>query len=142
MYKERLQEIITERFVNDKISTDKYVKLNDRIDLMTEGMALDYLNEFKLPKLPSWKAVKAGAAGKKESLKATWNLSKNKMTKAEAIKMLQSQLANKPKGSKEAKAIQRKIFALQHIRKAAYGGAALGAGGVAGGAYAYGKSRK
>ena len=127
MYKQRLQEIITERYVSDKISTAKYVKLNNRIDLMTEGMALDYLNEFKLPK-PSWKAIKSGVAGKKESLKATWALSKKGADKDEALKMLRSQLANKPVGSKEYNAIRRKILALQHIRKAAAGAAVVGVG--------------
>lgn len=143
MYKERLQEIITERYVNDKISTGKYLMLNERIDMLSEGMALDYLNEFKIPKLPKWKAIKAGIGNKKESLKATWALSKKGVDKDKAIEMLRAQLANKPKGSKEAAAIKRKILALQHIRKAAAGAALAGGAGVGYAGYAgYKKYKK
>ena len=36
MYKEKLQEIITEKFINEKINIKKFIELNEKVDKITE----------------------------------------------------------------------------------------------------------
>ena len=45
MHKEKLQELITERFLNDKIDYDKFIKFVEKIEIMNEDKAKTLLNE-------------------------------------------------------------------------------------------------
>ena len=45
MYKEKLQGLITERFLNNKIDAEKYVRLNEKIDVLSDSKAKELLEE-------------------------------------------------------------------------------------------------
>lgn len=58
MYKDKLQGVITERYLNGKIATNRYIRLMEKTENITEGKALDLLSEIKMP---TWSGIKAGA---------------------------------------------------------------------------------
>jgi len=64
MFKDTLEDVITERFLTEKISSDKYIKLMEKIEVMSEGRALDILQEI------SWAGIKGGIKGGYEAAKA------------------------------------------------------------------------
>ena len=68
MFKNTLENVITERFVTGKIGPTKYLKLMEKIDHMTEGKALDILQEISLAGMKE-KAVKGATAVKGAAVK-------------------------------------------------------------------------
>lgn len=46
MYKEKLQGVITERYLDGKINTDRYIRLMEKTESITEGKSLDLLTEI------------------------------------------------------------------------------------------------
>jgi len=148
MYKEKLQNIITEKFVNDKITTSKYLRLSKKIEDISEGKALDLL----ILQEQKWAAFKAGAtamakkAGSKlysatgiPTQKALYTFMKDPEQAKEAISILKAQLANAKGNPSKMKAISRRIWAIENPKKALalIGGAQVGAVGATGAA-AYG----
>lgn len=51
MSKNKLHEIITESFINDKIDMDRFLKMSERVDSVSENKAEEILTEI------SWKSV-------------------------------------------------------------------------------------
>ena len=54
MYKEKLQKLLTEKYLNDNISTNTYVRLTEKIDSLSEGKlkvmqkALQFTRKIKI----------------------------------------------------------------------------------------------
>jgi hypothetical protein len=46
IFRNALEDVITERFLDEKIDADKYLRLMEKVQLMTEGKALDILQEI------------------------------------------------------------------------------------------------
>jgi hypothetical protein len=51
MFKNTLEDVVTERFLTEQISAEKYVKLMEKIEVMSEGKALDILQEITLKQM-------------------------------------------------------------------------------------------
>lgn len=63
MFKNTLEDVITERYLSQKITPEKYVRLMEKIEVMSEGRALDILQEISL------KGVKDKVVGTAVSVK-------------------------------------------------------------------------
>ena len=66
MSKEKLHKIITESFINDKIDMDRFLKMSERVDNVSENKAEEILTEI------SWKSVAVVGGLSLVALLAIW----------------------------------------------------------------------
>ena len=60
MFKEKLQDVITEKYLSDKISTDRFVSLMEKVELVSEKKAQEVLSEVNGAAIKA--AIGSGAA--------------------------------------------------------------------------------
>lgn len=139
MFKELLQDVIMEKYLDGKITAEKFDSLIEKSELVTEEKAFQILGEVKFGIITEdWKqsAMKGlSTVGQKVAKYTGVERLVALHGKEGALKILKAQLANAPKGSEKAKNISKEIRKVW-LQTGGIAGAQAGAAGLAGyGAY-------